>query len=177
MARVREEWQRLALVVFGLLLAVVLLEAGLRIAGLVFVSVQERRNQLSLREGHTYRVLCIGESTTALGGEDSYPSQLERSLNARGKGVSFSVINRGLPAVTTDVIVGQLEENLARYRPDVVVAMMGINDPPDAEVTDGQRLTAFVEAFRTYKLLRWIWLGTRARLASWPCSPIPESPA
>ena len=167
MARVREEWQRLALVVFGLLLAVVLLEAGLRIAGLVFLSVQERRNQLSLREGHTYRVLCIGESTTALGGGDSYPSQLERSLNARGKGVSFSVINRGLPAVTTDVIVGQLEENLARYRPDVVVAMMGINDPPDAEVTDGQRLTAFVEAFRTYKLLRWIWLGTRARLASW----------
>jgi len=166
-ARVREEWQRLALVVFGLLLAVVLLEAGLRIAGLVFLSVQERRNQLSLREGHTYRVLCIGESTTALGGGDSYPSQLERSLNARGKGVSFSVINRGLPAVTTDVIVGQLEENLARYRPDVVVAMMGINDPPDAEVTDGQRLTAFVEAFRTYKLLRWIWLGTRARLASW----------
>src|SRR5207249_3899840 len=92
-----------------------------------------------------YRVLCIGESTTALGGEDSYPSQLERSLNARGKGVSFSVINRGLPAVTTDVIVGHLEENLARYGPDVVVAMMGINDPPDADVTDGQRLTALAE--------------------------------
>ena len=132
MARVREEWQRVALVVFGLLLAVVLLEAGLRIAGLVFLSVQERRNELSLRDGRTYRVLCIGESTTALGGEDSYPSQLERSLNARGKGVSFSVINRGLPAVTTDVIVGHLEENLARYGPDVVVAMMGINDPADA---------------------------------------------
>ncbi|TMA73279.1 MAG: hypothetical protein E6J77_24645, partial [Deltaproteobacteria bacterium] len=128
MARVREEWQRLALVVFGLLVGVVVLEIGLRIAGLVFLSVQERRNQLSLHEGHTYRVLCIGESTTALGGEDSYPSQLERSLNARGKGVSFSVINRGIPAVTTDVIVGHLEESLARYRPDVVVAMMGIND-------------------------------------------------
>ena len=167
MARVREEWQRLALVVFGLLVGVVVLEIGLRIAGLVFLSVQERRNQLSLHEGHTYRVLCIGESTTALGGEDSYPSQLERSLNARGKGVSFSVINRGLPAVTTDVIVGHLEENLARYGPDVVVAMMGINDPADADVTGGQRLTAFVEALRTYKLLRWIWLGTRARLASW----------
>src|SRR5439155_3439321 len=48
-----------------------------------------------------------------------------------------------------------------------VVAMMGINDPPDADVTDGQRLTAFVEALRTYKLVRWIWLGARARLASW----------
>ena len=167
MARVREKWRRLALVVFGLLVGIVLLEIGLRIAGLVFLSVQERRNQLSLHEGHTYRVLCIGESTTALGGEDSYPSQLERSLNARGKGGSFSVINRGIPAVTTDVIVGHLEESLARYRPDVVVAMMGINDPADADVTGGQRLTAFVEALRTYKLLRWIWLGTRARLASW----------
>src|SRR5207253_11192754 len=32
-ARVREEWQRLALVVFGLLVGVVVLEIGLRIAG------------------------------------------------------------------------------------------------------------------------------------------------
>ena len=139
----------------GALIGVVLLEIGLRAGGLLFLAFQEQRNQLSLHHGDTYRILCIGESTTAMGGKDSYPSQLERVLNERAKGAKFSVINKGIPGTITDVLVDQLPENLDRYQPHVVVAMMGFNDYYLAEA--GTRSAPFLRSLRIYKLLTMVW--------------------
>jgi len=83
---------------------------------------------MSLRAGDTCRVLCLGESTTALGGKHSYPRQLEAILNEKSPEVKFAVVNRGLPGVDTDHILAELRQNLDAYRPHVVVTMMGIND-------------------------------------------------
>jgi tetratricopeptide (TPR) repeat protein len=71
------------------------------------------------------RVLCLGESTT-FGAQVAYPAELEKLLNAGGR--RYQVINGGVPGIDTDEILRRLDGNLARYRPHIVVAMMGAND-------------------------------------------------
>ena len=73
-------WQKVWLVAGGVCLAFVLLEGGLRFAGFIYLKVQEHQNQVALRHKDSVRILCIGESTTAVGGSDSYPRQLEDVL-------------------------------------------------------------------------------------------------
>jgi len=150
-------WQKVALVAFGLCLALALLEGGLRAAGWLFLRVQEGRNRASLAEGRPYRVLCIGESTTALGGEDAYPHQLERILNEQAGRHLVSVVNRGVPAINTDRILAMIPALLGQYRPDVVVAMMGINDldvPGGAPAEDGV-LRRALSSLRIAKVVRY----------------------
>ena len=92
------------------LLSLFILEISLRLGGHVFLFIQERRNKASLSKNHTYKILCLGESTTALGGENSYPSQLERILNQKSSRIKFSVINKGVPAIRTYEMLLQLED-------------------------------------------------------------------
>lgn len=158
--------QKLALVSFGVLLTLCLLEAGLRVGGWLFLAVQEARNRASLGQGETYRILCIGESTTAFGGDQSYPSWLERILNERARGVSFSVVNKGIPSVTSDVLVRELEANLDRYRPHLVVAMMGINDPVTPIAREPGAGSDAFDSLRTWKLLRLLFQSVRAAVAA-----------
>lgn len=120
-----------ALIVFGLVLGLGCLEIALRTSGWIFLQMPKTAERPLLKQATEYRILCLGESTTAdlrFLGQESYPAQLQRILNERSHGVGFTVINRGVPATTTDTIVEQLPENLERYHPDIVVTMMGIND-------------------------------------------------
>src|SRR3989338_631778 len=150
--------QKILLVIFGLFLCGVLLEIGLRVGGFVFLARQQYSNRLSLEQKRDYRILCLGESTTAFGGEDSYPRQLEKILNQRSKGVKFSVINRGLPGATTTDILESLEDNLEKYNPDIVIAMLGINDEGDNDtyVTANKGayyIKSFLNNLKTFKLV------------------------
>jgi lysophospholipase L1-like esterase len=160
--------QRLVLVGLGVALAAVLLEAGLRIAGAAFLAMQASRNRAAHAGGDgTLTVLCIGESTTALGGADSYPTQLQEVLRARGRHVA--VVNRGVPAITTDYIVSHLPAWIAEDRPAVVVAMMGVNDPPDEAL--GPTWKQAVRSLRVAKLVAWIADGLGRRFARPPETP------
>jgi hypothetical protein len=58
----------------------------------------------------------------------SYPRQLDRILNQRGRGITFTVVNEGLSGTTTDGILERLDGLLDRYDPQIVITMMGIND-------------------------------------------------
>jgi tetratricopeptide (TPR) repeat protein len=117
-------WQKIASVFLGLLLSLMLLEAGLRLGGFIFSSKQGAENLRSHKQKDAYRILCLGESTT----QRQYPHLLEQVLNERNIGVRFSVIDKGKGSTNTVFILGQIESYLAEYHPDVVVAMMGIND-------------------------------------------------
>ncbi|MBN1385149.1 MAG: tetratricopeptide repeat protein [Elusimicrobia bacterium] len=154
--------QKILLVIFGLCLTVILLEAGLRIAGFIYLSLQEYRNIVSLKQKGTYRIMCLGESTTASGGKYSYPSQLQRILNQNDAGLKFSVINKGIIGTDTSVIVSRLEYNLSKYKPDMVVTMMGINDERKYIVpykdTATSKVMQFFKSFRTYKLVKLLYL-------------------
>ena len=120
--------QKIFLVLFGLIVALLLLELALRIGGWLLLSSQERDHRIAVSSQEQYRIICLGESTTFFGGEDSYPRQLETILREKNKELEFTVFNKGVPAIDTGVILSQLEENLKQYSPDMVVVMMGIND-------------------------------------------------
>lgn len=115
----------------GAIICGIVLEAAVRISGLVFSAVMQSRNERRLRAGGSYTILCIGESTTAMTSfdhDDSWPAQLSEVLNRPGSGIRCVVINKGVPTSDTNYLRAHLEEELDRYRPDMVVTMMGIND-------------------------------------------------
>ncbi|MFH1338293.1 MAG: tetratricopeptide repeat protein [Candidatus Omnitrophota bacterium] len=149
--------QKIALAIFGLFLCVVLLEAGLRMGGFIFLSLQEYKNRIAVQKRGNFTIMCVGESTTALGGKNSYPPQLEKILNEQDTGIKFSVINKGVPGTSAGAIVVQLEDNLNKFYPDMVVAMMGVNDkhfgyvlPPD---NDPFKIKRFFKKLRVFKLI------------------------
>lgn len=154
-----------ALIIFGLFLGALILEALLRLAGFAYLSWQDYQNSrvLQREDKGEYRILCLGESTTALGGENSYPEQLERILNQKLKGRRFSVINKGLPGMDTTVIISELRRNISIYRPRMIIAMMGINDvqPPDKGLFF--KIKARLKTLRVYKLFRMFWERLRSK--------------
>ncbi|MFH1800091.1 MAG: tetratricopeptide repeat protein [Candidatus Omnitrophota bacterium] len=117
-------FKKTALVFLGILSLFVLLEVGLRLGGFILSSVQEYGNLQSIKQRGIYRILCLGESTT----ERQYPHLLEQVLNQQNIGVRFSVIDKGRTTANTLYLLSRVESYLAEYHPDMVVAMMGIND-------------------------------------------------
>lgn len=160
--------KKVLLVLFGVTLSVILLEAGLRAAGFIFLSVQKYRNFCAIKSKGAYRVLCIGESTTA--GE--YPPFLEKKLNEYSIGIKFSVIDCGLPGIDTSYLLSNIEQNIKQYKPDMVVAMIGINDR--AENGDGAYIPValltpsgkkpFFASLRIYKVGVYLWLSVERAL-------------
>ncbi len=81
----------------------------------------------------TYRILCLGGSTTygtgATRDELTYPAQLEQRLNAAAPaGVRFEVGNCGVPGYSTSDSLINLELRLLDYAPDAIVVYHAAND-------------------------------------------------
>jgi tetratricopeptide (TPR) repeat protein len=152
--------QKILLIVFGLFISLVIIEVSFRAASLAILACQDYRNMKSIREAGAYRILCIGESTTADGGRYSYPVQLEEVLNAGDNGMRFSVVNKGVSATNTSAIITVMDNYLNKYHPDMVIAMMGINDecginmPYEKKEVSG--ISAFISSLRVSKLIRLI---------------------
>lgn len=115
---------RIILTLCGVALFFFLLEMSMRLGGFVFMFLQEYRNRAVSVAGGAYRILCLGESTTAR----QWPGPLEEILNTRAGRGKFSVVDKGIIGADTSMILSQLEENLDIYDPDIVVIMAGIND-------------------------------------------------
>jgi len=142
-----------------MLVALLLLEGTLRLGGWLFLQQQEARNRRALAEADSVVVLCLGESTTALGGDESFPSQLQDVLDEWAGPDRFSVVNKGIPGTDSSVILEQLETHLDTYQPRIVVAMMGANDMGGAIPFDGVPMadqTGFPRGLKTYRLLRLV---------------------
>lgn len=153
--------QKIILILFGILVSVVLLEAGLRAAEFALQSLQEYRNILFVHKNGEYRIMCIGESTTA----GQYPRFLEEALDRHGIGIKFSVIDKGIGATDTSFILSQLESNIERYHPDLVVAMIGINDGgthmPAGFSSDSK---TFFNSLKIYKLAKLLILHMQSKI-------------
>jgi lysophospholipase L1-like esterase len=161
--------QKIGLIVLGIFLSLILLEGGMRLAGFTLSSIQEYKNKVSIKEKGTCVIMCLGESTTAdegLNGTHCYPSQLKDILNTKNTGIKFSVINKGVSGTNTTRILSELKSNLERYKPNMVIAMMGINDegshmPHEAE--SSSKIMLFFQSLKIYKLSRFIWLHAAAK--------------
>ena len=115
----------------------------------------------------TFRIFCLGESTTACGSEFSWPSQLETILNEHIPGKKFKVINGAIPATNTAFLLSRLVDNINKYSPHIVITMMGLNDGNMRiryEDNFSTKFYLFCTGLRTYKLGNMIWQGLNRRI-------------
>jgi lysophospholipase L1-like esterase len=155
--------QKMFLFLFSLIFLTLILEIGLRLGGYCFFLLQDRQNQIAFNE---YRILCIGESTTALGGKESYPSQLEEILKSKIPNVN--VINKGRASNFTSDLEYYYKDNLDLFKPQIVIFMMGIND--SHKYTNNPQ-SAFkrlrdrtIGKMKVYRLLNLIRLHVKSRI-------------
>ena len=83
--------QKALLIALGVLFAAGVLEIALRLTGVATVKRQQLGNAPALARKDSYRIMCVGESTT----QNQYPRQLEEILNQNGGGLKFSVTDAG----------------------------------------------------------------------------------
>ncbi len=150
--------QKILLGLLSLFSFLILLEAGLRVGGFIFTLQKEQRNKISLKDNE-FRILCLGESTTAIGGENSYPSQLQAILNSRHPEIKFKVINKGRVSKQSQHILAELRENLEKYKPHLVITMIGVNEIIHYADLVGKKnfldnVNNFFENFRTYNFFK-----------------------
>lgn len=179
--------KKMSLVVVGLFFGCIAAELVLRIGGFFFMAVQELVNMRALQNHEHIRILALGESTTALGEKssapgapDTWPALLEEALNNGKSEKKYSVINRGVPGITTTGILANLSGDLKTYKPDIVISMMGYND---GNVKPHARTPYLLTRLRVFKLscYSWLWLtGTIPRMCSsvapWQISRTPGVP-
>lgn len=119
-----------------------------------------------------FRILCLGDSFTVGMGtapENSYPRQLEKILQ---KNISkkISVINEGRFANTSSLLLKNLQEDINKYFPSIIIIMIGCNNSWNFEdssyfllynsyVSFPKRLERLLSSFRIYKLLRIGWIN------------------
>ena len=126
--------QKIILIGFGIILFVLLFEFGLYSSGQVLLSIQHLKNELTINNiknlNDTYIILALGESTTAelYNNQSSWPRELETILNLRNTNYSYVVLQEAVPSTNTREILNRLNNNLNKYKPNMVITMMGIND-------------------------------------------------
>ncbi|MFH2202804.1 MAG: tetratricopeptide repeat protein [Elusimicrobiota bacterium] len=149
-----------AAVLAGTIAGLVLLESGLRLAGFLSGLPQALSNRPADADAAAYRIVTLGESTTA--GGDNWPHLLERILNAQTKSRRYKVYNAAVPGTSTPFIVAELEGSLERYDPHLVITMMGINDDYDNLYWTAAPQGSLGAALRRLRLFK---VGRRALLA------------
>ena len=121
--------KKIGLILFGIIMSILILELALQITSVALHKIQ--RISLPWEDAHpdAIRILTVGESTTAklYNGNVSWPIFLERYLN-NNSDKHFIVHNDAIVGTNTLLILSDIERDIQKYKPDVVVTMMGIND-------------------------------------------------
>lgn len=115
--------KKFSLILIGIILSLVVLEILLRISGSMFLYYQNYQNNKILKNKNEYRIICLGESTTA----NEYPIQLQQLLNEKYPN-KFSVIDCGIEGTNLETLLDLLDSNIEKYNPDIAICMMGINN-------------------------------------------------
>lgn len=137
------------LILFGIVLGLLILEGGLRLAGYIVRIPKAVRNYKASDQEGAKTILCIGESTT----DGQWPPELQKILDARYGEGSFTIIDKGLSGTNTSILAYLLPSFVDEYKPDLVIAMMGINDgTTKGVITDELSMFSFLRQFRVVKL-------------------------
>lgn len=127
-----------------------------------YLYLQEQGNKGFSKTKGAYTILCLGESTTS----NRYPRFLETDLNSRNSGITFNVIDKGRPSTNSNYILASLENNLNKYKPDMVITMMGVNDSSsDVVVYEREPTESYYKQLKTYKLMKLIDLRVKSKIA------------
>lgn len=116
----------------GLLIFLFLVELGLRAGGVLYLKLRHPETYVKLadRTKNTFNILCLGDSFTqgtGAGTEDSYPKQLERLLQ-QNINKNIIVANNGMSGNTSSLLLNNLEKEINKYNPRLIIVMVGINN-------------------------------------------------
>ena len=115
----------LAALLGGAVISVLMLEIGLQL-GSRFASGREG----FFEDDADIRIMAVGDSHTygaLIPAAQSYPAHLKAFLDRVQRG-RYSVVNLGLPGMSTTQVLNRLPDNVDRYRPDVVIIWCGVNN-------------------------------------------------
>lgn len=157
----------LVLLVFGLLAALVVAEAAVRmltprqrIAGYAPVRTDRRERRPINSRGYrdlersiprpagVRRVVCLGDSFTwgvRVLFDDAWPPRLERLLS-RDRGEVWEAVNLGEPGFNSVQEAARLASQGFAYQPDVVVVAYVLNDSEDENAAEARRAQAWIDA-------------------------------
>jgi len=138
--------------------ALLLMELGVRGAGLALKAYLSHRNAAAMSARGTVRVMCIGDSMTF----GQYPATLEKLLAKNKNGLKFAVIDRSLPGTNSSDTLLSLKKNLDAYQPNIVLAMIGENDKAPGRILQNEKgeKESGLKDLRIYR----IWHYTRELL-------------
>lgn len=139
-------------VCLGGVLSLILIESILQIAS-IYVNHSEKNEYF---KNHKYRLVTLGESTTEyhkINGVDvSWPGQLEVVLNRKNNN-SIKVYNLGKSSTRVSFIKENLKKEIDKIQPQIVIAMMGIND---IEALSYLNTESFFGGLKIIKIIKWI---------------------
>jgi lysophospholipase L1-like esterase len=119
---------KVVLFCISLFLSLLTVEVVLRFTAFSLMKGQEKDNDLI--EDGSFNILAVGESTTAnLFSDESgaaWPKQLRNRLKQAG--IKANVINIAKPAITTSEILNNIDQKIEKYKPKIIISMMGVND-------------------------------------------------
>ena len=141
-------------------LFLIVLEMTMRLIGWFLMLPQHKANVMSSEDLKAFRILTLGESTTADYYEDgknvSWPRQLEKKmLKEYGLG-SIRVFNGAIPSVETSYLLSKLDEYIEKFHPHLVIIMAGINDNSYSVEHTALGNSLFLSRIRIIKLYNWI---------------------
>jgi lysophospholipase L1-like esterase len=111
-----------------------------------------------------YPILTLGESTTARNKKPvDWPAQLEAQLNKEN--IPAVVYNEARFATTTSAILENTPYYLQKYKPKLIITMMGINDyhliwPKHFVLTDKKNPLTY---FKTYKFFKYLTASSKLK--------------
>jgi hypothetical protein len=157
-----KRYQRILLRLFGILLAIIILEITLNVLGYIY---SEKQESFNVDYENKTVILCIGESTTAdLNTEEgSWPRELQKILDDEFPD-EYKVINEGHIGVTTIYLLSKINEQIEKYNPHIVISMMGVNDNIRNKILfeDNNNKKYFsINELKTYKLFSLIYKRLR----------------
>lgn len=155
--------QKAALVLGGLLVAFVALEALLQVAA--FALRQSGRDRPGDWLTTDVRILALGDSNTFgvwIDEDQAYPSRLEALWNAKVGEPRIEVVNLGYPSTNSSGLLANTPRILDAFEPQVVLVQVGANDfwtaPLPIEPDEGQGLLDLLKRHsRVFKLLYLAW--------------------
>ncbi len=137
---------------------ILILEVLLQLTAFAVQSWNKHSRQSANISSGTFNILCLGESTTGLGGESSYPKILEKKLAIKSGSDHYKVINAGMPGKDTNDILDNIDALIAQNNPSLGILMVGINDYwnlPDKEMQWWEKSLEWVSGYsRIAKIIR-----------------------
>lgn len=165
--------QKIIFILLGIITIPVLLEITLTSAGLIYkrYRINNYNKVIESRDGFV-RVLCLGDSFTfGIGAPKgySYPEQLQKILD-NNSNKKYIVYNMGIGGQNSSQLLKNLEKNIQKFHPDVILIMTGINNDSNfagsnyflfkdrSFRTSLYRLDAFLSNAKSYRLLKFFLL-------------------